>query len=745
MAFSVPSADGGSAVSVTADHLTSAASGTGGAASQAQVANITYSQATATVSAAVPSAASLMLAATPTGLANNARNSAKIEVSLANQAGDGYVSASHTYYAELTITGPGSFSPSSAETTDVAALPAGVSSASAAVYTSAGASGTITVAATPISGDPLAAASPVSIALYEAGAANHLAISSSMALGSDGLTYTTYTVAVEDQAGHVITTGSGSGVNASTLAVSTPSGNLEFYSASTPTGSEHAQGLTAVPITNGMGTFTVENTAYQNSPATLTVTDSNPAIASATARYTYLVGAPGYATAMPSGGTVAYMNLLRGQADVIHGQLTDIHGNPVAEAGQPIWFTLQDASGVLALPNHASSIGDTYVAYTNAAGVATITATMLANAPLHVDASVTVSGKLGAYPSGSEGPDTWAISPTNYTTKLSTTLPGGTVGGGATLPVAMVEGLNAEGSPVGGLHAQDLIDVTSSNPNVLSVGTAQIALNTSGAAEVTGITALSTGTASVTLTDMSDPNVPPLQVTYTVVPGSAGVFPLIEEGGQVLSSTNQVSVPASGLAEVQVVNADGGNNPVPVTGTANMSVLLPTLPSGLYWEARPGDMAAQSGVTAVIPAGQTSANVWIVSNGTATTYGGGQEAAFGLNASTVSTPIMDGFFAAATPSAGFINLGVDLSPTLAQDLQAVVTVVSASATDATTNTPLKFSEWRPNASAAWATFTFNNEAIKRTDTFVYQFAIRIASSQYGDGTFELPTLTFPGS
>ncbi len=125
VAFAVPSADRGSVVSVVADHLTSAASGTGGVAGQAQVANINYSQATATVSASAPAAAALMLAATPTGLANNAANSSKIEVSLANHAGDGYVSASHTYYAELTLSGPGSFSPSSAETTEVAALSAG--------------------------------------------------------------------------------------------------------------------------------------------------------------------------------------------------------------------------------------------------------------------------------------------------------------------------------------------------------------------------------------------------------------------------------------------------------------------------------------------------------------------------------------------------------------------------------------------------------------------------------------------
>ena len=619
------------------------------------------------------------------------------------------------------------------------------------MYTSAGASGTITVAAAPISGDPLAAASPVSIALYETGVASHLAISSSMALGPDGLTYTTYTVSVEDAAGHVITTGSGSGVNGSTLAVSSPSGHLEYFKAATPTGSEYAQGLTGVPITNGTGTFTVENTAYQSSAATLTVTDTNAAIASATARYTYLVGAPGYATAMPSGGTVAYMNLLRGQADVIHGQLTDIHGNPVAEAGQPIWFTLQDASGVLALPNHASSIGDTYVAYTNAAGVATITATMLPSAPLHVDASVTVSGSLGAYPGGSEGPDTWANTRTNYTTQLSTTLPGGTVGGGTTLPTATVTGLSALQAPVGGSHALDLIDVTSSNPNVLSVSTAQIALNTNGTAEVTGITAESTGTATITFTDMSDPNVPPLQVNYTVVPGSAGVLPLIEQGGQVLSGTNQVSVPASGLAEVQVVNADGGGNAVPVTGAANMSVLLPTLPSGLYWETTHDGIAARSGVTAVIPAGQASANVWIVSNGTASTYGGGFEGVFGLNLSTVAASMdpSGGFGLATSTSTGYVELGVQVSPAL-EHVVYFGGWASASATDTTTNTPLTWDRGvsltsnAPEPPAAWAQFTFSNTAIHETDTFAYQLAINLSSVHYGFATFLLPAMTATG-
>lgn len=463
----------------------------------------------------------------------------------------------------------------------------------------------------PVSGDPLTAASPVSISLYEVTAANHLAISSSMGVLPDGVTYTTYTVMVEDAAGQVITTGSGSGVN-STLSVSANSGNLDM--GMSPTSLAAKSSLTGITITNGTGTFTVDNTAYQSNPATLTVVDSNSSIASATATYTCMVGAPGYAIAMPSGAAVRFINVLPGQHEVIQGQLTDVNGNPVAEAGQPIWFTLVDASGVLALPNNASTNGDSYEAFTNASGVATIAATVLQTAPLYTYAGVVVSGSLGAYSSGSEGPDYYALTPSNYTTTLSTTLPGGTVTGGTVLPAASIVGLNALGAPVGNT-AFDIIDVASSNPSVLAVADAQIQLSVRGSATVSNIIAKMAGTATLTFTDVSEPNAPPIHVTYTVVPGSAQATQAIEYNGAPVGTGNPVSLTANTPVELQVVNVDAGGNPIDVTGTTPLAVGLPSAPAGMQWEVSDGAVG-HSELVVEIPAGQSSANVWLVSSTT---------------------------------------------------------------------------------------------------------------------------------
>lgn len=738
-------------MSLVAGNLTTAVGSAGGVSGQSVVANVSYSSATATVTADAPAAAGLSLTSNVSGLANNAMNTAMITAGVVDQAGDAYTPAAKIYYAELTLTGPGSFSATSLVTSDVVPLdPTDAGRYTVPVYTALNGSGAVTVSAAPVSGDPLTAASPVSISLYEAGVPAKLAISSSTGVSANGLTYTTYTVQVEDAAGNVISTGGGSGINGSSLAVSANSGNLELSRGASPTATATSSALASIPITNGVGQFTVENTTYQSSPATLTVTDTNATIASAAVRYTYMVGAPGYATVTPSSSSVQSINVLRGQHEVIQAQLTDVNGNPVAEAGQPIWFTLGPESGELALPNGAATAGDTYEGFTNAAGVATITATVPQTAPLDVAGDgqpLDVSGRLGAIANNTAvSPGYYPVDPSNYTTTLSTTLAGGRVAAGTTLPTATVVGLNSLGAPVGS-YGFDFIDVTSSNPSVLSVGggaQAQVVLNATGTATVPGITAEATGTATITFTDASEPNAQPVSVTYTVVPGSATVFPLIEQGGHVLSGTNLVSVPASGLADVQVVNVDAGGNPVPVTGTASAVIALPALPSGLAWETTDGGPAAQSGATAAIPVGSTSASVWLVSTGTAETYGGSDEAAFGVNFAGTSASA-DQFGAAGT-SSGYVDLGAVVNPAVFQDWQSPF--ASASATDVTTKTALV---WNSNAtlsyaptSSVWAQFYFSNIAVAPSDTFTYQLGINLDNPQYGYGTFLMPTLTGQG-
>ncbi len=746
VAFSVPTADAGGSVSLVAGNLTTAVGSAGGVSGQSLVANVNYANATATVSAAAPVAAGLFLTSNVSGLSNNAMNTAMITASVVDQAGDAYRPASNTYYADLTLTGSGSFSATSTVTSDVVPLDPGNSGTyTVPVYTAQRGSGTVTVNATPVSGDPLAPATPVGITLYEAGNPTQLAISSSMGLSATGLTYTTYTVTVEDASGNVASTGSGSGAHGSTLSVSTTSGNLEMGAG--PNNLAAASSLANITITNGVGHFTVENTTYQSSPATLTVTDTNTSIAVATATYTYMVGAPGYGEMLPVGSDNKYGtfdtvdSVLPGQSVVLRAQLTDQNGNPVATPGQPLWFTLLYGQ-VLALPNHASVPSDTYEAFTNPQGIATITATVN-SVPAGQSAQVRVSGRAGGYlpviaqTNRSYSQMFTVVSPSAYPSAMVlSSVPARTLAG------TVLEGTVSLNNALGVDDTYGVIQVTSSNPRVLAVQS-PISVNNQAPASYS-VTALETGTATLTFTDLGQPNVPPVTQAITVVPGSATVFPLIEQNGQVLSSTNEVRAPASSPAELQVVNVDAGGNPVPVTGATSAVVALPTLPSGLYWETTLGGIAAQSGVTAAIPVGQTSANVWIVSNGTAETYGGDGEADFAVNFAGTSASA-DQFGAATSTSSGSVDLGAVVNPAVFQDFNGWA---SGSATDVTTQTALV---WNSGASitayptmSVWAQFYFLNMAIQSSDTFTYQLGINLENPQYGYGTFLMPTLTGQG-
>ena len=613
VSFVVPHHDAGRVVSVVADQLTTAATAAGGVAGQAQVANVSYSSATAMVTAQTAYASALMLSSNVSGLANNAPDAATVTVSIGDQAGQPYTS-SHEYFAELTLAGSGSFSSSSAQTTEVVPLlPTDNSTATATVFTATGASGTVTVSATPVSGDILSVPAPVSISLYEVGVPSHLAVTSSMGVAG-GLTYTTYTVMVEDAQGHVITTGAGSGINGGTLTLNSNSNNLVVYAGAAPTGTPSyfgQQTLPSVPITNGAAVFTVESDYYQSTPATISLTDtSSLGLPPATLSYTFTLGLPGYAQPVLMGFEFPAINGLPGQREVIQAQLTDVNSSPVAEAGQPIWFTVTDHGGVLALPNGASGVGDTYEALTNASGVATITASLTPSAAFGVGAGVSVSGSLGSV--GIESPDYYAVAPSNYATQLTTTLTGGRVGGGSQITGEVI-GLNALGSPVAA-PTGDSIVVSSSNSGVLSLN--PFRLNASGTASVS-ITAESTGTATLTFTDLSNPSAT-ATATYTVVPGSPAPNAQLYYQGQVVGAFsgegfNYVSVTSGQVDELWVKNVDGGGNPIPVVGQTPLQVVLPAVANGAWATAAGGPTSSVAVVN--IPPGQSSAPVWFYDAG----------------------------------------------------------------------------------------------------------------------------------
>ena len=176
-------------------------------------------------------------------------------------------------------------------------------------------------------------------------------------------------------------------------------------------------------------------------------------------------------------------------------------------------------------------------------------------------------------------------------------------------------------------------------------GGVQVEVASSGVTPPFTVTAGSTGTATITVQDVSEGTNGPMQTyTYTVVPGSAQATQTIEYNGAPVGPSNPVSLKANTPVELQVVNVDAGANPIDVTGATPLAVGLPSAPVGMQWEVSDGAVG-HSELVVEIPAGQSSANVWLVSSGTAqdSTTVSGDTAAYmtshiGAGALTESTP-----------------------------------------------------------------------------------------------------------
>ncbi|MDA8198787.1 MAG: hypothetical protein M0Z54_05035 [Thermaerobacter sp.] len=398
----VGSGYGGTTYTLAADHLQSAATSAGGAAGQGQVANVSYGS--ATVSALVAQAASLTVTPMLPSLANNFANGDTVWVGLNDQAAN-LNATSVGRYVTLTLTGPGSFSPSATQTTESVYIPTGTAQASAQVYDVPSGSGSIVVSA---AASGLAGAS-ATIGLDEVGAANHLAISTSQVF-MNGSAYTEYQIEVVDQNGNLVTTGAGADATF-TLRDNAQQAQLYYYPNATETthgvslGTDYtSSNISSQSITTTSGLATVYvSTDYTHTATnpTITVTDTTTGF-TATAAYNFAAPVNAYAVLTPAWMEAMFQegipdaaascnrqglqphgfSLLAGHSTTVSAQLTNQFGTPVAEAGQPIWFELlQQPGGHGMLPNGASQSGDFYEAFTNGQGVATIQVSTPSGAP----------------------------------------------------------------------------------------------------------------------------------------------------------------------------------------------------------------------------------------------------------------------------------------------------------------------------------------------------------------------------
>ena len=641
VAISAPSIDGNYTYDFATDNLVSSTSGAGGVATQSQVANVTYGS--ATVMTTAPSDNSLGLQSTLPNLESNAQSSTTVWVQLKDSTGAPYTTA-NGQYVNLTLSGTAraSFSASSSQTTATIEVASGTFQVPVTVYSENGSNGTITVTAQ--SEDPTVTplnAASISIPVVEVGVPAAVTVRPVATVSGT----TVYAADVVDASGNTISLGLGAAatfVVTDNSSTSNPNAILG-YSTVSATGSGMVFGavkfgpapsnLSAVSTTNGQFEFGVYTFAHgDGEPVTIKVADTalTPALAGTT-MWTFAAPEPGYTESLPrftaifdDSHALQSATVTAGETAMVSAQLTDQYGHAVPEAGQPIWFTLVDG-GVAALPNGANQAGDTYEAFTNSQGIASI--------PMQVLSSATVGATFQVASSGAakmeeDGAVYTVVSPSNYATTLSLGGEQTRVTAGTPLDSLTATLENALGAVASG-NTYDEILFQSSNSGVVSFGAGAAAsgseiISPPSSGTVTavqgvtggfagGLYAGMAGTATVTVTDVSNAAMPSASFQITVVPGTPITTPWIEYNGQHVSSVNEIPLPANTPVELQVVNVDAGGDPIDVTGTTPLAVELPVLPGGEYWQAANGGVSSSSMVVDIKP-GQSSANVWMVSS-----------------------------------------------------------------------------------------------------------------------------------
>ena len=640
--------DGNYTYTLTSDNLMSAATSAGGTAGQGQGANVTYGS--ATVMTTAPSDHQLGLQSTLPNLESNVQSSTTVWVQLKDSAGAAYATQ-NGQYVRLTLGGSasGSFSASSAQSTTVVEVQPGTSQFPVTLYSETGSNGTITVtaASSDQSVTPLVPTT-IGIPVVEVGTPAAIQIRQIGTSTLNGTPAVVYQEDVVDASGNTISIGSGSAASGyiqdNSPAVNSTSA-LEYLAYEETPG-----GLAPIPTANlgaspgpnpetfsgGVVDMAVTTEfAGNGTPLTLTVHDSTSQVSGSTTWHfvaptaTYTESLPRTAAVYAGSHELVNGSVTAGATADVSAQLVDQYGNAVQEAGQPIWFTLGGSTSpnTVTLPNGAGQPSDTYEAVTNSQGIASIPLTVLNGASPYSYFDVKTSTAVGFNAAEEYGVVYQVEPPTSYVAHIALNS-GGTVTVPAGTALSTLSGmlLNALGGAASG-NFQDEIQVESSNSGVVSIGSGAnasageilippdpySAVVTAPQGTTGGLYAGTAGTATVTVTDVSNAAMPSAVFTVKVVPGSATTMPWIEYQGQHVSSTNEVPLPQNTPVELQVVNVDQGGNPVPVTGTGSLAVELPALPSGEYWQASRGGVSSSSMVVDIKPS-QSSANVWLVSS-----------------------------------------------------------------------------------------------------------------------------------
>lgn len=585
-------------------------SATGLTSSIATYTGINYG--TATVSTVAPTAAALSLTPATTSVSNNSSTPDNVTVNINDQDGTPMSSATPVY-ATLQLSGPGTFANGSTSLTEYVANGTVVP-----VYSTQGQSGVITVTAT--ASGLTSAATTIKSVTTGTPAGFMVTPASSTLTNAGGAPVTVYTVQLVDANGNPVAPAASDALTITDNSASTGT-TMQYGTASGSTfnvaGATGAS-LNGAIASTGTGSyqFAVSNGAEGSGPVTITVQD---ALTGTTKTVTYT---PAAGTASQLAYTGAHpTNLGPGTSTTYSLQAEDQYGNPVADSGAALSvYFVSNTAGATIDGSSTWAAGNALHTATNAQGEVQVTLAMPSSAAQSDVADFTVTGTVGTQTVDTTvtSPDATASALDLTTTVPSTqgenivpvTWPGGSMTAGESLSTYL--GGTAYAAPVNPLGAftgqNDALSITSSNPNVLSVGASG-----AGTAEAAlpAITAEQAGTATLTITDTTT------GLTWshaiTVVAGSAAQVAAINPNG---TSDTAYAFPTTGTGLVGPFTLqvqDAGGNPAPLEGgpitltTAQVDALL-----GVSTTTRIATSSTSGDVSSVtIPNGQESVQVWI--------------------------------------------------------------------------------------------------------------------------------------
>lgn len=320
----------------------------------------------------------------PTYLSADRAQAVTFSLSVEDAAGHRFPGARRV---TVSLTGPGSLSPTSSVTTDVLNYPAG---ATFTVYSQPGRPGSIRLSAAS------SGLRPVTYAIHAVltTAPAHLRVLISRGFDNHGMPYNLYDVMLVDAHGRPIPGATGTidvqddsaalhtrnplatryGRAAASIlyAPAADASDARAYKPGTP-GAE-----TPFPIIDGSASFAIETGAAGTIPARLQISDPANGF-SVTPRYVWATGRPAMAVLSADEGTgsatcgrnACPVRVAIGQPIMVSAQVTDNHGNPLARAGLPVLFSLRPVAAS-AQSHFIGGSGAGEWALTNAKGVAAV-------------------------------------------------------------------------------------------------------------------------------------------------------------------------------------------------------------------------------------------------------------------------------------------------------------------------------------------------------------------------------------